>query len=183
MARRGITRLEEPAVLFFALCDSCMNGLSPNAWKVVSYVAAQCLRLYPERDFARREPAVAALRNDFSKMGLELPVPPADERSYRNVTGVCQSEEAQRHAVLSLERICHGVRTSKRFYSDYGTGLSKSSVAAAIREAISVDILIRHRRQSSAGKDLPSVYGINWKRVRELDHRRKKGKKAKDPTL
>jgi hypothetical protein len=116
-----------------------MDRLSANGWKVVSYVAAQCLRLYSERDLERQNPALAALHNDLFKMGMHLRLPPADGRPYRNVTA--EFGEAQRFAVLSLDQLCHGVRTEKGRFRDYGTGLSKSSLAEAVNEAIAEGIL------------------------------------------
>ena len=147
-----------------------MYRLSANGWKVVSYVAMHCLRLYPERDFARQNPSLAALHNDFFKMGRSIPLPPTDDRPYRNVTG--EFGEAQRFAVLSLHQLCHGVRTEKGRFQDYGTGLSKSSLTEAINEAIAESILIRKPQKSSGGRDLPSLYGINWNLIRERNWRR-----------
>jgi hypothetical protein len=152
-----------------------MYQLSANGWKVVSYVAMQCLRLYPERDFARQNPGLAALHNDLFKMGMHPGLPPTDDRPYRNVTG--EFGEAQRFAVLSLDQLCHGVRTEKGRFRDYGTGLSKSSVAEAVNEAIAEGILLRKRQKSSVGRDLGSLYGINWDLVPELNWWRAKGKK------
>ena len=49
-----------------------------------------------------------------------------------------------------------------------GTGLTKSSVFEAIREAESLGIL-RHRRNTSQSRGYgPSSYSISWKRVIEL---------------
>lgn len=64
--------------------------------------------------------------------------------------------------------------TEKGCFRDYGTGLSKSSVAEAVNEAIAEGILLRQRQKSSVGRDLGSLYGI---RIRELDWWRAKGKK------
>lgn len=97
----------DPLELLYALSDSCMYQLSANGWKVVSYVAMQCLRLYPERDFARQNPGLAALNNDLFKMGMHPSLRPTDDRPYRNVVG--EFGEAQRFAVLSLDQLRHGV--------------------------------------------------------------------------
>ena len=68
-------------------------------------------------------------------------------------------------------------RCVKRRRRDYGTGLSKSSVAEAINEAIGVGILVRERNKSSAGRDLSSLYAIDWDRVQQYDWERRKGLK------
>jgi hypothetical protein len=164
--------------LLFALSDSCMHWLSANAWKVVSYVAAQCLRLYPERS----GPAlIAALNADLERMlGPDYVAQVArrqcrlDERVYRTVS--TEFGESQRFAVVSLEQICRGVRIRSRRFQDYGTGLGKSSAAEAINEAIRAGILIRKRRKDMHGRDVASLYAIDWDRVLELDWLRKRGK-------
>ena len=53
--------------LSFALSDSCMAQLSANAWKVVSYIASQCLRLCPEQLL---DPAITALHRDLESIGI-----------------------------------------------------------------------------------------------------------------
>lgn len=58
-----------------------------------------------------------------------------------------------------------------------GTGLSKSSVAAAITAAVDSGILWRERRRASNGGNLPTEYGINWPQVAELARRIKSKRK------
>ena len=49
--------------------------------------------------------------------------------------------------MISLQEFSHGKRLKRR-WRDYGTGLSKSSVAAAILEAVQSGILVHERRKS-----------------------------------
>jgi predicted transcriptional regulator len=53
--------------------------------------------------------------------------------------------------------------------------LSKSSVAKAINEALQSGILVRTRWKSATGRDLPSLYAIDWDLVQEYDWKRRKG--------
>jgi predicted transcriptional regulator len=63
----------------------------------------------------------------------------------------------------------------ERRWRDHGTGLSKSSVAKAINEAVSFGILVREKYKSGSGRDLSSRYAINWDRVQEYDSARRQG--------
>jgi hypothetical protein len=69
---------------------------------------------------------------------------------------------------ISLQDFRYGVRVRRR-WRDYETGLSKSSVAAAIKEALASGILVQQRNKSATGRDLPSLCAIKWDRVQELD--------------
>ncbi len=53
-----------------------------------------------------------------------------------------------------------------------GTGLSKSSVAEAIRVAVDSGILRRDRRRSRNGGSLTTEYFIDWTHVAKLAKRR-----------
>lgn len=71
--------------------------------------------------------------------------------------------------VISLREFSEGVRI-KRKWRDYGTGLSKSSVAGALNEAERVGVLVRQRgRRGANNRSMASKYGINWRQVREWD--------------
>ena len=167
-----------PLDLLFMLCDSCVHRLSPNAWKVVSYIASQHLRVQFEWLAFHRGPAAFALSRDLERVAV-ITDPPAGtgERPYRLVDGdaaIPGSRGPGRFAVISLDQICHGVKIKRR-RRDFGTGLSRSSAAEAINQALGSGILARERRKSSTGRDLSSAYGINWDRVQEFDWQRRKG--------
>ena len=175
-------RVPKPLELLFVLIDSCIHRLSPNAWKVVCYVAAQDMRVYAEWLEFDREPMLFFVKRDIEGMthgNLIFPPGAPAERSYRPVQdgpAVPGQPGPARFPVISLDNFCHGVRL-KRGYRDYGTGLSKSSVAEAIKEALRSEILVRERHQSMTGRDLASLYAIDWDRVQEYDWRRRKGLK------
>jgi hypothetical protein len=171
-------QLPRPLDLFFMLIDSCMHRLSPNAWKVVCYVAAQHLRVHSELLERVQDSLGAALRSDLEKISIINPPPEAGCRSYRLVNGgpSVPGETTSRFAVISLHDFRDGVRVKRR-WRDYGTGLSKSSVAAAIKEAVQSGILVRQHNKSGAGRDLASLYAINWDRVQEFDVARRKNRK------
>lgn len=167
-----------PLDLFFMLVDSCMHRLSPNTWKVVSYVAAQRLRVHSEWLERLRDPAGFALRRDLEQVGIIDNSSESRERPYRSVSEgpLVPGQQTSRFPLISLNELCVGKRVKRR-RRDYGTGLSKSSVAEAINEAIGVGILVRARHKSSAGRDLPSQFAIDWDRVQEYDWQRRKGLK------
>ena len=60
-------------------------------------------------------------------------------------------------------------------YQNRGTGLAKSSVVEARKEAVASGIL-EHRRQQRQGSDVASLYGINWPKVFELAEALRNGK-------
>jgi hypothetical protein len=160
------------------LVDSCMHRLSPNAWKVVSYVAAQHLRVHPEWLASIRNPPFAALQRDLEKMGFPDAPGESGERPYRSneAAPAVPGQRVGRFALISLAELCDGKRIG-RLWRDRGTGLSKSSVAEAIKEAVGTGILVHERRKSGHGRDLSSGYAINWDRVQEYDWRRRKSPK------
>jgi len=168
-----------PPELLFMLMDSCMHMLSPNAWKVVCYVAVQQLRVHTEWLERVLDPGTAAMRSDFEKVEIYEAPAKSGERSYRRVDGCpcLPGERTSRFVVISLRHFCIGVRDVKRRRRDFGTGLSKSSVAAAIKEGVQSGILVQRRNKSGAGRDLASLYGIDWDRVQELDWARRKNLK------
>jgi len=163
-----------PLELLFMLVDCVMPRLSPNAWKVVCYVAVQHIRVHPELLEQIREPALYALRRDLEHFGRFDAPGEMEERPYRSSPSGPSLPGAgtRRLAIVSLEHLCLGVRT-KRGWRDYGTGLSKSSVAAGIQEALQSGILFQKREKSSTGRDLPSLYAIDWDRVREDERHRR----------
>jgi hypothetical protein len=178
---RGLRRKKappEPLELLFMLFDCCMDRFSPNAWKVVCYVAAQHLRVFVEELAQLRNPGLFRLRRDFEQVGIMIPSPSEEaERSYRLVPGApAPPDQPPRFVVINLAEFCHGVRLKYR-NRDFGTGLSKSAVAEAIKEAIRSGVLLQKRRKSDAGRDLASLYAINWDRVQEFERLRRKGRK------
>ena len=157
------------------LVDSCMERLSPNAWKVICYVAAKHLRVHDEYLECFANPALFWIRRDL-ETGAGIIHPSGESRPYRTVTDgprLPGCEGPARLAVISLNELCHGVRL-KKCWQDYGTGLSKSSAAAAINEAIRSGFLVRQRNRSSSGRDLSSLYAVDWDRVQEADWTRRK---------
>jgi hypothetical protein len=169
----------KPLDLFFMLVDCCMPRLSPNAWKIVSYVAAQHLRVHSELLEKIRNPLMFALKMDLERYGLVDVPNGSGERPYRadqRAPTLPGGGGIGRFATISLDEICRGKR-SKAGWRDYGTGVSKSTVAAAIKEALQSGILVREHHKSSAGRDLPSYYAIDWDRVQEYDSLRRKSRK------
>jgi hypothetical protein len=177
---RGLRRKKappEPLERLFMLFDCCMDKLSPNAWKVVCYVAAQHLRVFVEELAQLRNPGLFRLHRDFEQVGIMIPSPSEEaERSYRVVPGApAPPDQPPRFVVISLANFCHGVRLKYR-NRDFGSGLSKSAVANAINEAIDAGVLLQERCKSAGGRDLSSVYAINWDQVHEFDRLRRKGR-------
>lgn len=160
------------------LADSCMHRLSPNAWKVVCYVAAQHLRVHPEWLARIKDPGGVALQHDLEKFEIFDVPGESGERPYRSDQGAppVPGEQVGRFSLISLAELRHGKRIECR-WRDHGTGLSKSSVAKAINEAVQVGILVHERSKTMRGRDLSSGYGIDWDRVQEYDWQRRKGRK------
>jgi len=118
---------------FAMLAEVCMDRLTANGWKVVSYVAVRSLAADPVSRQAQ----------------------------------VSQSWDGTM-VVISLKEFSAGVRLKRR-WRDYGTGLSKSSVAAALNEPERIGVLVRQRGRCSAkGGNMASRYGIDWRQVREV---------------
>jgi hypothetical protein len=160
------------------LIDSCICRLRPGAWKVVCYVAAQHLRVHPEWIDQIQNPATFALGRDLEKLGMIDPTGESGERPYRTVQDgpTIPGERASRFAVISLKDFYEGMRF-KRGWRDYGTGLGRSSVPEAIKEAIQSGILVRQHHKSGRGKDMSNLYAIDWDRVQEYDWQRRKSRK------
>lgn len=171
-------KIPAPLDLFFMLIDSCMHRLSPNAWKLVCYVAAQHLRVHPEWLDRFEDPIMAALHRDLAQVGIMGAAGPPAERSYRLVPDgpYLPGEATSRFVVISLRDFCKGLRLRRR-RRDFGTGLSKSSLAAAIKEAVRSGIVVQRRNKSGAGRDLASLYAIDWDLVQQLDWARRKNRK------
>jgi hypothetical protein len=163
-----------PLELLFMLIDSCMHRLRSNAWKVVSYVAAQHIRVHPEWIERRLYPTDFLTQQVAEHVGIINPSGESGERPYRPGGPAVPGEQTGRFAIISLDILCHGVKFKRR-WRDKGTGLRKSSVAKAINEALKSGILVRQKNKSGSGRDLSSLYGINWDRVQEYDRQRQKG--------
>jgi hypothetical protein len=95
------------------------------------------------------------------------------ERSYRHVPWAPAPPDQLPRFVVILAEFCHGVRLKHRD-RDFGTGLSKSAVAEAIKEAIRSGVLVRHRRKSAARRDLSGLYAIDWEQGQEFDRQSRK---------
>lgn len=129
------------------------------------------------------DPASFFLRKDLEKgAGIITPSGESGERPYRSVPDgpTVPGQRASRFPVISLNELCVGKRVKRR-RRDYGTGLCKSSVTKATNEAIRLGILVRERRKSHTGRDLASLFAINWDRVQEYDRERRKGLKRGCP--
>ena len=138
-----------PLELLFMLADSCMHRLSSNAWKVVSYVAVQHLRVHPEWIERLLNPIAFITQQMADRVGIIYTSGESGERPYRLVPdgpAVPGWEGPARFAVISLDVLCHGLKIKRR-WRDHGTGLSKSSVAEAINEAVRSGILVRRKEQ------------------------------------
>lgn len=178
MARKQLP--PRPLDLLFMLADTCMAKLSPIAWKVVSYIAVEHLRAHPELLLSVSDPLRYHFNRDAEALGVLIDssanLPPGSDRPYRTVGGAAPvpGETAARLAVISLAEICKGVQVKGKSLKR-GTGLSKSSVAKAVNEAVNSGIVLRQPRQSTKGRDLSSLYGIDWDMVQYRDWERRKG--------
>jgi hypothetical protein len=175
----------QPEDLLFMLVDSVMARLSPNTWKVVSYIASQHMRVQEEFFLRRANIAVFYLNRDIKQatgIDMDTVAVNGEQRPYRQggpaLPCACWIHDPPRFAVLSLSQICSGVRVKDR-WQDHGTGLTKSSVAKALKEAIAAGIVIRERRKGSTGVDGASKYAIDWDKVQEVDWARRKMEKVK----
>ena len=77
------TRARAELELYFMLFDSCMPRLSPNAWKVVCYVAGQHLRVHSEWLDRKLDAALSALGRDLDAIGNIDSLGESGERPYR----------------------------------------------------------------------------------------------------
>ena len=184
----------EPLALLNMLSDCAMHLLSPQAWKVVSFIARLNIEHCFEEWEATHNP-LRLLQRDISRvtrghLGEDLP-PSQDqiakvERDFA-VSSILSSGGASRRdsspqwwSTVSIHEICEGIRHPKnRRYRTCGTGMPKTSAVQGINEALSSGILQRRRRKNAKGRDLPSAYSIDWGTVLELEqHRRKKRSKT-----
>ena len=79
-----------PLDLLFMLADSCMHKVSPEAWKVISYVAVQHIRVYPEYLERLKSPLARQWNLDVESRGMINILPDAsdgNERPYRPWNG------------------------------------------------------------------------------------------------
>ena len=117
-----------PLDLLFMLADSCMHKVSPEAWKIISYVAVQHIRVYPEYLERLKSPLARQWNLDVESRGMINILPDAsdgNERPYRpwNGPGLPQTDSGPRGVVLSVQQIRNGLRTKRR-WRDHGTGLA-----------------------------------------------------------
>jgi len=151
-----------PLDLMFELCDFCIAVLSPNAWKIVSFVARQSLGIYASEWEEEHNPRKLVIRDLRAMIGEKIPLTAVEPQATPGLAVVSENTP-KRFVPISLQQICAGIRKPKGFQS-CGTGLSKSSAAAAINEAVQQGILER-RHRTQQGRDLASHYAINWERV------------------
>jgi hypothetical protein len=145
------------------LCD-VMHLLSASGWKVVTFIARDDLIRQ-----ADESSVFGALRRDLFKMGAIDTGQTTGPEERAGLAVVRDEDPDGKWTQLSLAEICSGVRVpGKRSMQNCGTGLTKSSAVAAIREAARLGIL-RHRRNTSRSRGYgASSYSISWKRVTEL---------------
>lgn len=183
-----------PIDLLNMLTDSCLHRLKPGAWKVVSYVARQTIRQTIEEWESRHNP-VRMLQRDIKRMWPKAPYEdqPPDASQMQEVEEdfgtLLTEDQIQRGVVsgrmvqapprwvtsISLEEFCKGTARHR----DRGTGLSKTTVIAGIKEAAELSILGIRPRKDQAGRDKASVYWIAWDRVAELDRTQRRRKVSK----
>ena len=167
----------DPLSLIFALCDGCMHMLGANAWKVVIYVGRRNVEAYA----AANDP-MNLLRSDLSKILPELADRAfgCDQPDAAHLEGVQgRSQFPVLFTPISLQQFCQGRRLPKGGYSDAGTGLSKSSVTDALKEALEKGMILRKRQSGWQGKALTSSYAVNWEKVFELVGKLKKRRSPK----
>jgi hypothetical protein len=140
-----------------------MAELSATAWKVVSHVGYLNIQHYTEQWMAANDP-VHLMKHDIATYTNEPPVD-SEEISggvFEIVPGLKVS-----YAKVSLQEFCSA------------TGLSKSTVASAIKEAIAAGILERRKHRAPHHGDLPSLYRLNWHGLVESAKARKQPQKVR----
>ena len=128
-----------------AVLHASMSELSATAWKVVSHVGYLNIRM-------KGNDPVHLVQHDIATATNQ---PPMDSEEISG--GVFEIVPGLRvpYAKVSLQEFCAA------------TGLSKSAVASAIKEAIAVEILERRKHRAPHHGDLPSLYRLNWHRLME----------------
>ena len=146
-----------------AALHASMAELSATAWKVVSHVGFLNIHHYSEQWMAGNDP-VHLLNQD---MAAATNKPPVDSEEISG--GVFEIVPGLRvpYAKVSLQEF------------SAATGLSKSAVASAIKEAIAVEILERRKHRAPHHGDLPSLYRLNWGRIMESAKARKQPPKVR----
>jgi hypothetical protein len=174
-------RSREPIERWFLLCDCCMPLLTPNAWKVLSYIAREEAREFVREWQASNDPS-SLLRKDIARVCPSLPSadePPTagqlnevdvDYSSFFSSGSPSQTSgvPARWRVRVPIDEICSGSRLANQKFRDWGTGLSEHEVVEAIDEAVRYDFL--ERRGDS--------YSLNWHTIFDLE-RRLKTKRSK----
>jgi|ERR1700752_517592 len=163
------TKLPDVLDLFFCLIDASLGALSPNAWKVVTFVATHVLTAHRDEWRLKHDPQVLLLK-DIRKVLAGYGQPPASpHEDPRFEVMAVDSPDAWFPTLwaarLSLTQISRA------------TALSKSSTAAAAREALKLGVLKKAVERSPRLDYMPSLYAIDWNwvqdRAEKLDRRRR----------
>lgn len=162
-------RAPEPIELLFALFDGCLSAVTPKAWKTICYIARESVGAYA-RKYKADHTALGALARDIVAVDATIWQPGPKRKKGTNGPGleiVGKGGPSDLFTAVSLASICRA------------TGLSKSSVAEAVNEAIAVGVIERRARKSSKGGSLASVYRINWDTAREWAAKKERAKVAR----
>ncbi len=82
---------------------------------------------------------------------------------------------------ISLSQMVSGITTKDGTQLDGGTGLSKASVARALKDLEDKNIVLRERRWSDKTGDLPTTYRLNVLNVRPVNSRQQEGSDTFEP--
>jgi hypothetical protein len=140
--------------LVFRLEEACLETLTANAWKVVSFVANRVLVAARDEWRLQHDP-VALLQKDISRAWQGCPNPPASPQEDPRFEVIPSDSPDGLFASIWLARIsltelCRG------------TGLPRSSTAAALREALSLGVMKKVTQRTPRRDWTRSLYGIDW---------------------
>jgi hypothetical protein len=152
--RRSPVKLKEPLDFFFRLTEACLRTLRPNAWKVVSFVAARILVAVREEWGLHNDPAML-LKKDISSAWPGNPNPPASPQEDPQFGAILSDSPDSLFPTIWMARI-------SLTELGLGTGLSRSSAAAAADQALSLGVLKRAHERGLRLEFIPSLYGIDW---------------------
>jgi hypothetical protein len=140
--------------LVFRLEEACLETLTANAWKVVSFVANRVMVAARDEWRLQHDP-VALLQKDISRAWQECPNPSASPQEDPRFEVIpSDSPDALFPCIwlarISLTELCRG------------TGLPRSSTAAAVCEAVSLGVMKKVAQRTPRLDWMRSLYGIDW---------------------
>jgi hypothetical protein len=164
--RKARTPSAHPFDLIVQLTGACLRTLRPNAWKVVSVVAIRVLVIV-RREWNWHNDPKTILHNDISKIWPDFPHQPIQVYEDPTVEFIAGDSPDSPYPTIpsvpiSLTEFCSA------------SGLSRSSTASAIRQAVSVGVLKKIPRKDFRNVYAPSHYAIDWNWVSEAAKKEEK---------